>query len=904
MRDLSRSALALLASLTGCQSSGPAPERIALASASYDPSPQTPLILRDVALVDDAAAWTQPYVPGHRTSMDGRVALRVQGGTRDVPPLDTMLSFFLFAPEKLSEPIVTGPPGAAILADAEPFMVEFPPALDPEVFRLGHHALCDPTEEFAVSGERTNPYPCGEDGLNDCYDLTVISSTSPALSAQMWGTPVTVEVAQPKTAAAQLVDVTLGEPVMGIEIPSSTEFTEPAVTVDGRLLTGRLGRVLRSWTHPDSGEVFTRPYDLAYALLPDDAEPCDVTGWTDLHPISHAPYDARMVERYGLAAYPFRDTEGQPIPDGEDMGGTYPWVDREGANLFMTGVHGRLSEQSETDYPRRCVHEGCDVAENTDFDRGYLVAGLWTRGKLVHLDGMINHLYWSVGVTPQAHYSVDLFEDDQGLPVPVRVGGGRFVNAFRAEGPYPPGYTHNANVLDSLQNLPNFWPDAKPITPRDVVWVMSNGVATTEVVFDDLLDANAILLSNMQPSVTQLWGDAGESLGIPRVHNGQVRELGGGPGVLATYTLAPDEQEDLRIQNGATTLRWAVPAVGVVPAGQARTEPAALGGVHGRGLWLSGAAGVTYAMPTQPELDAEDAFVGIWVDDRATDGGARELLRFPDNSGVLLQGDDVLYVAGDEVVHRVPLPRTGGWMHLGWRLRQSHRDLTLLVDGLALDRLVASGPLFRFSGGDLVLGRATGAWTGARGWVDDLKILAHDVDPEVACNHARGTLVAVEPGSELAELAGRYPVWAHEAAATAAGATDLRVACWMDPTRDHGVDLRDLPDGATPLRDAILFPEGPLRAGTPRPDSSDNPFCLTCHTDDSAAGLHTDALALDPSTLAEHDRRRQPSQPPRRVFGNIPAGWIPADAGPGSPDEALQAPPEGLLIDPWVLPGG
>ena len=271
--------------------------QVPLATTAYDPRPQTPRILRDVATVDDDVSYTAPYVPGHRTTMDGRVALRVQGGTADIERLSTNLSFFLFAPEKLDQPILQGPPGPVILADITPFDVEFPPALEADVFRLGHHAICDPTTEFPEPGEQPNPYPCGDDGLDDCYDLHVISSTSPALGAQLWGTPATVVVSDPKTPQARIADVVLGEPVAGAFIDASSEWTEPAVTSDGRLMTGRLGRLPRSWTNPETGETLTRSYDLAYSLLPDDAEPCDITGWTDLHPLSHAPYDPRMVGR-------------------------------------------------------------------------------------------------------------------------------------------------------------------------------------------------------------------------------------------------------------------------------------------------------------------------------------------------------------------------------------------------------------------------------------------------------------------------------------------------------------------------------------------------------------------------------------------------------------------------------
>jgi hypothetical protein len=273
----------------------------------YDPAPEAPAILRDVALIDDEVKFTAPYVPGHRTTMDGRVALRVQGGPPGTVQHATMLSFYLFAPEKLSAPVMQGPPGAGILADATPFDVLFPPAVAPGVERLGHHAICDPTTE--TPGSRSNPYPCGDD---DCYDVTVVNTTSTGVTAQVWGTPVTVRVRDPKTASARIVDVALGEPVPGMSILTSNEFTEPAVTMDGRLLTGRVGRFPRTWIHPETGASFTRPYDLMYAQLPDDAAPCDVTQWTTLHPMSHAPYDDQMVGRYGLAAWPFRDTEGAP----------------------------------------------------------------------------------------------------------------------------------------------------------------------------------------------------------------------------------------------------------------------------------------------------------------------------------------------------------------------------------------------------------------------------------------------------------------------------------------------------------------------------------------------------------------------------------------------------------------
>lgn len=879
--------------------------QVPLATTQYDPHPQTPRILRDVATVDDEVENTEPYVPGHRTTMDGRVALRVQGATADIERLSTNLSFFLFAPEKLEEAILQGPAGPEILADTAPFDVEFPPALEEDLFRLGHHAICDPTTEFPSAGEKPNPYACGDDGLEDCYDLTIISSTSPDVGFQLWGTPATVVVSDPKTPDAQIAEVTLGEPVEGAWVPASTEWTEPAVTSDGRLLTGRLGRFPRAWTNPETGETLSRYYDLAYSQLPADAEPCDITGWTDFHPMSHAPYDPEMVGVYGLAAYPFRDTEGNLIPDGEDLGGTYPWVDREGANVFMTGVPGRISEQSESRYPRSCVYTGCDeLTESIDFDRGFQVAGLWTHGKFVHLDGRINHLDWAVGVSPEAHWNIDLYVDAAGDWVSVRVGGGRFVEQFRNGGPFPEGYTHNANILDSLQNVANFWPAARPITPRDVVWVMSSGVTTDEIAFDDLLDPNALIVSNMQATVTQLFDDDGGSLSIPYHHNGQVRTHEGLGGVFGILELDADDDEEIHLQNGATSLGWKVPAYGSIEAGTARVEPVALGGVNGRGLWLSGDAAVVYALAEQPSVDQEPAYVGLFVDPRADAGELRELLRFPDGTGVVLDRNEVVYVRDQREMHRVAIDAVDGWVHLGWRIEAGHRAVALLVDGMALDHFEVKrrhDAIFSLSGGDLVVGRHSDSWTGFRGWIDDFVVLLHDVDPEVACNHAMGTLVSIEEAGPWKSWASTYPDWAHAEVAAAAG-EGSQFACWHDHTADHAIAASSPPEETSSVRDAIVFPEGPLKAGAPRPDSSDNAFCLTCHSSEGVGSLHTDALEPDSSLLLEDDPRRQPSQPPRRVFGNIPAGWIPAGDGPGSPAEASQAPDEGVLIDHWVLP--
>lgn len=866
-----------------------------LAAGCARERPEPPAILRDVALIDDAVRFTHPYLPGHRTTMDGRVALRVQGAPEGPPRLRFNLSFYLFAPEKLAAPFMAGPPGAGILADG-PVDVFFPPSRRPEATLTGHHAICDPTPLVPGPGERANPYACGPGLARDCYDFTVVSSTRVPAGARLWGTPVHVEVENPKTPSARLAEVSLGEPVAGTLLEGAPEWTEPAVTRDGRLLTGRRSLTFMSWTNPETGETLQRGYDIMYAMLPDEAAPCDVTGWTEFHPMSHAPYDPRVAPRYGFAAHPFRDAEGVPIPDGEDLAGNYPWLDREGVNLFMGAAPHRLADMPEADFPRRCLRAGCERYEESEgWSKGVMVAGLWTRGKFVYLDAMINHTDWPLPVTPAGHYAVTMYRTQDGRDVEVRVGAGRFANPERdEEGPYPPGYTENANIVDSIQNLLNYNPAMPPITPRDVVWIVSTGTASDEIAFDDYVDPNAFIVSDMGASIVGGRLTPGGAV-VPAPHH----RIG-----LGYLLPLPAFTEDIHIQNAATTLDWSVPPYGLVKPGEGRVEPLAMGGIKGRGFWLTGEGEILYRVPAQNrDIRASDWYVALFVDSRAAGGESRSLIAFPDGTAVRLAPGRVEYARAGEVVHEVAVPAREGWMHLAWRLGDGGRRVTMLVDGYPLDRRDFEAPLFEMAEGKLVLGDAEGdGIRGARGWIDEFKVLAHGPNAEVACNHAHGTLARIEGNARWAEAAAAYPDWAHAEVGAAAGEYGgARYACFHDYSGDWRAHLANLPDGTESVRGRINFPEGPVRAGAPRPDSSANAFCLSCHTEGGKGGLSLRALEAR-AAPAEFDRRRQPHQPPPRAFGVIPPGWIAPGPGAGSPPEGAVAPPEGLPIDPWILP--
>lgn len=896
----------------------PAGDVLAMAKVP-PPRPEPPLISRDLARINDQFQFTSPIIPGNRTTMDGRVALVAEGGAgREDSPIFRNMVFSLHVPERISSPIMTGPAGAAILGSSAPVMVPVPSVIPtglPLVNYNFHHTLCDATPEFFSPAEQPNPYACGPDGKNDCYDVTVITSTSILLETSLWGTPARIEVANPKTPDARIADIRLGDTVRGATLHNSPNLNEPVVTEDGRLLTGRRGGFARLWTNPNTGHTAVYGHDLVYSVLPEHAPPCDVAGWRDFHPISHAPYDPEMKGRYGLAAYPFRDTEGNRIADGDDMGGTYPWVDRQGDNVFMSGIGARLSEESADHYPRRCARVGADCSsydQPKDYDRGQMVGGAWTHGKFVLLDSMINHVDWAVGVAPQAHFNVDLYRDAAGADVSARVGGGRFVMPLRKDmvPHYPAGYSFNPNILDSVQNLFNTHGNLKTITPRDVVWLMSNGVATDEVVFDDYLYPDALIISNMQASITQ--GPININSGrTPHYRDGKTRNLY--QGIVPVFNIYDGGKEDIHIQNAATSLGWKVPAFGRVAQGSSRIEPVAMGGIKGKGFWLDGSNRIHYDVPAQRDKSISHYpwYISLFLDPRlaANEGKPVTLMTFPDGTAIRVVASNnslrrVQYLRGGTVLADIGVFAKAGWRHLGLQLEPGNRAVTLLVDGFAYARHNFSVPLFQMQQGALILGGTGEVSTSFRGWIDEFKVLAQQPNVEVACNHAQGTLVAVDHHDKWLATASRFPAWAHQQVAQLAGAEVAAsgyYACFHHYRRDWGAHLANIPSGTRGLRERINFPEGPLRFGQPRPDSTANAFCLSCHHDRGKGGLTIEALAYRPVN-AEDDKRRQPSQPPQRVFGNIPAGWIAPGDGPGSPDYHSVAPAEGAKVDQWVLP--
>ncbi len=901
----------------------------------YISQPEVPAIDRKVVGITEQEGFTDPHVPPLRWTADGRIGVESQVGGSLADP--SPVKMYLLAPEKLDQPFVESPAGPnALVMDA--FELPFSNIAGGRTGSVQHTNICDPFVK--ADGESRNPYSCGTDGKDDCYDVTLISAyvrlsnevagdqTPPKLDNwdRVMGTPLHIRVSNPKTPQAKIAEVTYGEPSFAPK--RHGVLFETITPADGRLLIARRGFLPLVWQNQATGNTHLGSYDIVYGVAPPEAKPCDVTHWGDLYPITHAPYDPRINQRYEFAMQPFRDPGGAVIPDGVDIKGTYPWMDKEAkmfsmqvspAKLFPSYAYDR---NPQSRYPVRCVSEtDCNLKDISDSDSSkdnmFVLVGAWTQGKMVLLDGMLNDVDFRLGGTDKHHSYLSLYRPGTGrapdhtgekrvgstrggtLPYPVKNHSGKLV------GNYNPA---NLSMLDSVENRLNYLPNMKHSRFHDVVWNMSSGHSTVEFSFDDYLNPDGFIVSNMVAHMDHKnndWYRMNYYDGwhqLTRSFNGQVR-----------------------IQNSATALpdRWKIPTHGRVYNG--RMEPVANGGVRGKGIWFNGGTTrIDYKVPEQPrDVSHYDWFYSLFIDPRFDDDKAeRVLVRFPDGSHWVIKGrrEVILYNRHRREVTRALLPQTApdtGWTHLALLVGKAQDNtlqpaLTLFANGFPFHQWHGTPynsnleeSSFRPTTGTLRLGKQVpfGGKRAFRGWMDEFKVFAWQPNAETVCNFGHGTLVGLPDGynGPWRDTAALYDNGAHQAItrelASYGQHTYSHYACFHDYSDDNKAHLFNIPGGVVSLREAINFPEGPLYHDAPRPDSSANQFCLSCHHDNAIRGLGLHALTLRDGLLAKEDRRRQPTQPPAKLFGNIPANWF-----PGAPDFAFDAGDQGVLVDEWILP--
>jgi hypothetical protein len=768
----------------------------------------------------------------------------------------------------------------------------------------------------------------GEDVYNVYILVTSDTGSSPTDKFQFFVTPIQITVSNPKTSTAYIRQIAkMGATVAGPTFTFNGSAYEPTICGDGRLLVMRIGSHNFTWTEPGTNPPVThgpQGVDIVYSYYT-GGQVADPTQWTNLIPITFAPSDARINTQFGFAMAPFRDAEGSAIAPGLDIGGSYPWIDRKAKNLFFEALTDQLhylgsdGTYDHARYPQQAVQAPNEPApdykdaEDAGKHQGVSFVGLWSHGKVVTIDNLNNDMDYAIGspALPQERM-VSLFQPNSG-PLGnesgwLRLGYGRATRLM------PPGENDNGSIIDSIQNLLNYKSLLLPISFRDVTWLMSDSKQTDELSFDDYVDPDALIVCNMSNLITfQNPVKNGTNSFFSWSGWDSVNHVFGQP---------------VKLQNAATSTsdRWITPKNGLV-LGPGRVEPAATGGVHGKGFWMDGTIGLQFTIDPQPQnVSSKNWYMGLFVDCRfANDTTDRRLLTFPDGTSVHLYGrSQVLYAdATGNIVHRITIPPAItspaspmddllpdiGWAHLAFQVQSTGTRVDFYLNGILFDRWDdAYQSLFQLPPGKLTLGVPSGSGvTGFTGWVDDFKVLAHTVDFETACNHAGGTLIGL-PSTYTdvwnTTFASRYPAWVQteisNRLANNGKTTYPLYANYYDYQHDNTANRFSIPAGTVSLRQDIHFPEGPLYSNAPRPDSTSNTFCTICHQAVANGGLDLGALDQDTTNTTATDPRRQPFQPPQKVYGCIPVGLVDSTNLPAT---APNPNANGYYIDNWLLPG-
>jgi hypothetical protein len=371
----------------------------------------------------------------------------------------------------------------------------------------------------------------------------------------------------------------------------------------------------------------------------------------------------------------------------------------------------------------------------------------------------------------------------------------------------------------------------------------------------------------------------------------------------------------MRLENSATGTTGLVPPYGAVIGDSlhgTRIEPVPLGGINGKGLWLSDLAGVQYTIASSAASTAQGVgtlYLGLFIDPRFDLAAAfdRRLVTLPtgsvnlvgDGSNVSLAFRDAGNTWEGDVVLPAALLQQKSWLHVGLEIDSA--AIRVYLDGFlfdAFDKSAAAGVLM-LDAGDIVLGSPSASVTGFRGWTDEFTVLARALNSaEEACEIARGSVVRDMSASPVS----LYPAFAHAAIASAIGDPPATTyVCRRDYSGQGYGFLAGIPPDQRV--DRLLKHVQPLHFGQPRPDESGNTFCLMCHRPDQAAESLTPAVLAPLSIPMQLDSRRQPLQPYPLAIGDIPMHWLNGTGatGPAQP-ERLDQKGQWLFVDEFINP--
>ncbi len=294
-----------------------------------------------------------------------------------------------------------------------------------------------------------NPFPSDSRGR---YDLDGTHRTYRAL---VWATnergrggfgsefrsmgirPATFVIEDAHTRDAEILSADFTGDWVPLEVNGTRDgldCIEPTITNDGRLIicqghqdnNGRIDRLVYSWNPaPGQAEGWSFPRPLAQMHQLADV---DVQG---------IPFGVR----FPLAQQPLRDQRGVEYAPDDEIRGAYPWISRDGSELFYQasrqGVSARRSATT--------------------------VVGRWTGWNMRHIDGPINH----------------------------RIGDSRLFLSS------PGAFTTMWSPYKDVPELPLPYSVRGPSYPL----FHSNGGDYSEVSFEDYLDGDYVLFYGMNQQV-------------------------------------------------------------------------------------------------------------------------------------------------------------------------------------------------------------------------------------------------------------------------------------------------------------------------------------------------------------------------------------------------------------------
>ncbi len=764
-----------------------------------------------------------PHLPVVDFSLDGRIALRRNSEPGVIP-------FMLLKPKGVKKHLTsTENPRVGIgmmrggLSDditRDQITALYPAKL--KGFRSGRAFLCEKTEQYQ------NPKACSG---KDCYTITLITrynktnKTTGEIYWKLVATDVEIKVKNPKTVNAKIESIRLLDSTKKISSSFGPfpKLAEPVVSGKGRLFVTRVGKGTLAVPKLDSNFELVRvdgklqyknvvDANLAYSVY-SGGKQCDVSKWKNFLPIAYAPYDKvnNMAARFKFARYPFRDTLNNLVPWDGVLGASYPWIDKDAANLFMT-TYGTddpyYNYNKKTGALKKIYNEepGSELpetqAERADFEKagartaGFSMMGFWTYGKLVHIDGRLNNADYNFRISTSKYNLKEmtrkfaLYQDSGYEPLGlVRELGDSDTNTDD----YHPALSANSSFLGSIENRLNYIDQMKPVIPRDVIWFFSNMRHSEELVFDDYINPHIVINAEMNGAVGYLDGTTGSADRMRHydgIHRGEKQSNHTNFETLPTSIKSP-----LLFQNSAATMPGYqnIPKYGL-PIGDVRLEPIAKGGVHGKGVWLNSSSGLQFKIPSQSNVkrnlgNLSHYYVSVNMDLRSrTSRGQRQLLFSVKNKSKIFLKKT--YKSNKVAFDTITLTNWSGvdqyefiipgdtlkfiqnnWRHLG--IQFTNDAPKIFIDGIYTGSMVKKATatlsnLFPIGEGNIItLGNISSIDTNAvKGWFDDFRVIAFNPSIEEKCNYARGTIVRTTDSSDPTKQYWRkkaldYPLAAH-----------------------------------------------------------------------------------------------------------------------------------------------